>query len=85
MTNKWNTVIYVGVTNSIERRYFEHTLQTKHSFTKKYNINKLVYVEDHQGIEDAIAREKQIKNYSRARKNKLIITLNPLWNDLAVD
>lgn len=84
MTNRNNTVLYVGVTNSISRRIYEHKekLSPYDSFTKKYNINKLVYYEQFNDIRNAIAREKQIKGGSRADKIKLVISVNPGWDDL---
>ncbi len=84
MTNKNNTVLYIGVTNSLIRRGYEHKeKQSFHnSFTKKYNINKLVYYEIFDGIVNAIAREKQLKGGSRKDKINLINKNNPEWNDL---
>lgn len=85
-TNKWNTVLYTGVTNCIERRIFEHEMQVDpDSFTAKYNVCKLVYVETTPYINNAIAREKQIKGWTRARKIEAIETANPEWNDLLVE
>jgi putative endonuclease len=72
MTNKWNTVLYTGVTSNLERRVYEHKAKLKEGFTKKYNVNKLV----------AIAREKQIKGGSRKKKLDLIEGLNPDWKDI---
>ncbi|NOQ26814.1 MAG: GIY-YIG nuclease family protein [Bacteroidales bacterium] len=83
MTNKNNSVLYTGVTNNLKRRIEEH--QNKHnpkSFTSKYNIYKLVYYESFFLIGDAIAKEKQIKAGSRAKKEELIYRMNPEWNDL---
>ena len=84
MTNKYNTVLYTGVTSDLTNRIFEH--KTKYypkSFTSKYNINKLVYYEDYSDIEEAIAREKQIKGMSRKKKEELINTQNHDWIDLS--
>ena len=84
MTNKNNTVLYTGVTNNLKRRIEEH--HNKHnpkSFTARYNINKLVYYESFFLIGDAIAKEKQIKAGSRTKKEGLIHSMNPEWNDLA--
>jgi len=84
LTNKYNRVIYTGVTNNLERRIWEHKFETKHSsFTFKYRCNKLVYFEDFQYINDAIAREKQIKSGSRKAKIALIDSINPDWDDLS--
>ena len=84
MTNKNNTVLYTGVTNNLKRRLEEHLIKKNpKSFTSKYNISKLVYYESFFLIGDAIAREKQIKAGSRAKKETLILGMNPEWNDLA--
>ena len=73
------TVLYTGVTNNLEQRIIEHYINRglKNSFTSKYNIYYLLYFEDHQYINDAIAREKEIKSWSRERKMKLINQFNP--------
>ena len=85
MTNKRNTVLYKGVTNDLKRRGYEHKGKFVEGFTKKYNINKLVYYEVFQDAENAILREKQIKGGSRAKKIALINSFNPNWNDLYND
>ena len=86
MANKNNKVLYVGVTNDIERRVFEHKNSiNQRSFTSKYNCYKLVYFEPHQNIVEAIEREKNIKNWHREWKNQLIKTQNPDWIDLAAE
>ncbi|HBG25703.1 MAG: excinuclease ABC subunit C [Planctomycetes bacterium GWF2_41_51] len=82
MTNMNNTVIYTGVTNDLIRRVFQHKNKKGSAFTKKYNINKLVYFETFNKIMDAIAAEKQIKAGSRAKKIQLIKSKNPEWKDL---
>ena len=84
LTNKYNKVLYVGVTNSLVRRGYEHKQQLSfhNSFSKKYNLNKLVYYETFDDINLAIAREKQIKGGSRQDKINLIIKNNPEWKDL---
>lgn len=82
MTNKLNTVIYTGVTNNLRRRVFEHKEKIGSKFTKRYNINKLVYFEIYQDAYNAIAREKQIKAGSRQKKIDLINSMNPEWKDL---
>lgn len=61
MTNKYNTVLYTGVTGNLMRRVWEHKTQAHEGFTKKYNVNKLVYFEEYAGVNEAVAREKQIK------------------------
>jgi len=85
LTNTYNTVVYVGVTNDLVRRIYEHKNKLVDGFTKRYNLNKLVYYEVTEDIYSAISREKQIKNYSRARKNKMIDEFNPMWRDLYND
>ena len=82
LTNTRNTVLYTGVTSNLQRRIFEHRSKLVQGFTKKYNCTKLVYYEIHDDIEAAIAREKQIKAGSRAKKVALIEAENPLWRDL---
>jgi putative endonuclease len=82
MTNAHNTVLYTGVTNDLARRVYEHRQGLGGSFTKKYNVNKLVYYEVGDNIHSAIAREKQIKGGSRKKKVALIDSLNPEWKDL---
>jgi putative endonuclease len=83
LTNKNNTTLYTGVTNDLANRVFEH-IQGIHpnSFTKRYNLHKLVYFENFHSIEEAIAREKQIKAGSRYKKIHLIESINPNWNNL---
>ena len=82
MTNKANTVIYTGVTSDLKKRIYEHKEKMVEGFTKKYNINKLVYYEISDNIEDAILREKQIKGGSRKNKLDLIRGANPNFKDL---
>ncbi|KQB40173.1 Excinuclease ABC, C subunit domain protein [Flavobacterium daejeonense] len=83
ITNKYQTVVYVGVTSNLPQRILEHkNKKYPTSFSAKYDANLLVYYEQFQWIEDAIAREKQIKAGSRAAKNKLIQSINPTWKDL---
>ncbi|MGI4832934.1 MAG: GIY-YIG nuclease family protein [Janthinobacterium lividum] len=84
-TNQYNTVLYVGVTNNLERRVMEHRAGAHEGFTKQYNLNKLVYFETPPSVQDAIAREKQLKAGSRARKLALINELNPAWQDSMAD
>jgi len=84
MTNKYNNVLYVGVTSDLVSRIYQHqTKEFKNSFTDKYNCNKLVYFEYYSSIEEAIAREKNIKNWKRAWKDELINKENPDWLDLS--
>ena len=83
MTNKGNTVIYVGMTNDIQNRIWEHKQGINKGFTKQYGCTKLVYYEEYQWVQDAIAREKQLKAGSRQKKIDLINLENPEWNDLS--
>jgi len=76
------TTLYVGVTNDLIRRVFEHKEKLANGFTKKYNIVKLVYYEIFENIENAILREKQIKAGSRQKKLQLINSMNREWHDL---
>ena len=82
LTNKVNTVIYTGVTSGLKKRVYEHKEKLADGFTKKYNVNKLVYYEIFDDIKDAILREKQIKAGSRAKKLDLIKSVNPEFSDL---
>jgi putative endonuclease len=82
LTNKYNTVLYTGVTNDIDRRVKEHRSPENHGFTSRYNVNKLIYYEEYDDIEEAILREKQIKGGSRKKKIDLINALNPKWEEL---
>ena len=83
LTNANHTVLYTGVTNNLERRVAEHKAGIHEGFTKKYNVHKLVHFETYGNINDAIAREKQIKAGSRAKKLALINIDNPNWQELA--
>ena len=83
LTSKTNSVMYVGVTNDLNRRLYEHKNGLVDGFTKKYNIHKLVYCEETQCVEEAIAREKQIKGWKREKKNQLVESVNPNWIDLS--
>ena len=82
MSNKPNGVLYVGVTNDLIRRCYEHKNNLADSFTKKYHLHKLVYFEDTTDINEAIAREKRLKKWHRQWKLDLISKFNPSWNDL---
>lgn len=82
MTNKHNTVLHIGVTNDLKKRVYEHKEKLVDGFTKKYNLNKLVYYEIFDSSSSAITRKKQIKGGSRQKKANLIRTLNPEWDDL---
>jgi putative endonuclease len=82
VANKTNVAIYIGVTNDLKRRVFEHKNKFVRGFTAKYGIDKLVYYEIYDDPENAILREKRLKGSSRARKNKLVEEFNPEWSDL---
>jgi putative endonuclease len=82
LTNKTNRVLYTGVTNDLIRRVYEHKEKFVEGFTKKYNVNKLVYYEVCEEIEGAILREKQVKDGPRLKKIRLIESVNPEWRDL---
>ncbi|WP_160127559.1 GIY-YIG nuclease family protein [Kordia antarctica] len=83
LTNKNNTVIYIGVTSNLTKRVYQHKAKIYKGFTSKYNCDKLVYFEEFQSINEAIAREKQLKAGNRKRKEELINIENPEWNDLS--
>ena len=85
ITNHNNTVTYTGVTNDLKRRIYEHKEKLVDGFTKKYNINKLVYYEVFDDVENAITREKQIKGGSRSKKVNLVESINKSWKDLYPD
>ena len=85
LTNKPNGVIYVGVTNDIIRRVYEHKYHLAKGFTATYNLDKLVWFEQTEDINAAIAREKQLKNWKRQWKIDLIEKQNPNWKDLYLD
>ena len=82
LTNKPKGTIYIGVTGGLDDRMERHVNEEGSKFTSKYNLKILVYFEEFQFINDAIAREKQLKAGSRATKLNLIKEFNPLWNDL---
>src|SRR3989304_82096 len=84
LTNKNNTTLYIGVTNNISKRLFEHKFGLLEGFTKKYKIKKLVYLEEYNSVNQAIAREKQLKNWHRDWKLNLIKKVNPRMEDMSV-
>ena len=84
VTTKSNKVLYTGVTNDLQRRCYEHKNKKIKGFTQKYNVDKLIYFESYDFVDLAIAREKQIKGYSRTKKIILINEFNPEWQDLYV-
>ena len=83
LTNQTNKVLYVGVTNNLRRRLYEHRRKSVAGFTKKYNLYKLVWFEQTEDIRSAIAREKEIKGWRREKKNRLVEDINPDWRDLS--
>jgi len=85
LSNKRNGVLYIGVTSDLLKRTYQHKYHVVNGFSKKYNLNKLIYFEMHESMNDAIAREKQLKKWNRAWKIKLIETINPEWLDLSKD
>lgn len=85
MTNVHHTVLYIGMTGNILRRGWEHKQKVNEGFTKKYNCTKMVYYENYDEVYDAIDREKQLKGWTRAKKEWLINRLNPEWRDVYED
>ena len=83
LTNDNGRVMYVGITNDIKRRLYEHKNKLIDGFTKKYNVGKLVYYEAFSDPEQAIRREKVIKAWRREKKNELVVKMNPEWVDLS--
>ncbi len=82
-TNKTRSVLYTGVTNDLQRRIFEHKSKLINGFTKRYNVDLLVYYEEYSNPEEAIMREKSIKNLVRRKKEMLVNSINPDWLDLS--
>lgn len=83
MSNKYNSVLYTGTTHDLAGRVWQHKEGKTESFTKRYKVNKLVYYETYNDVNEAILREKQIKGWVRVRKIKLIETENNNWEDLS--
>ena len=83
MTNKNNTVLYIGVTSQLVKRVYQHKTKAYKGFTARYNCDKLIYFEVYSDINEAIAREKQLKKGTRKRKNELVNQENPEWKDLS--
>ena len=77
--------LYIGMTNDLYRRAYEHRHKLVPGFTQKYNADKLVYYEETSSVESAIVREKQLKGWRRSRKAELVASSNPYWEDLAKD
>ena len=84
LTNEYNNVMYIGVTNDLRRRVYEHKSGEIEGFTKQYNVHKLVYFESGHDVKAAIAREKQLKGWKRERKNALVESVNPEWKEIQV-
>ena len=82
LTNWNNKVLYIGVTNDIKRRIYEHKNGLTEGFTKKYNVNKLVYYDYTEDVVSAIEREKQLKKWKKKKKDELITKFNYRWDDL---
>lgn len=83
LTNKNNTVLYIGITSNLLGRIFQHKEQAITGFTSRYNVDKLVYYEVYEDAYEAISREKQLKNLVRRKKDILINEFNPKWLDLS--
>ncbi|MGI6783507.1 MAG: GIY-YIG nuclease family protein [Aminivibrio sp.] len=83
LANIKNTVLYIGITNNLKRRVYEHKHGLVEGFTKKYRVHKLVHYEEVNDVNVAISREKELKAWRRAKKNTLIEKENPEWNDLS--
>ena len=84
LTNNNDSILYIGMTNDLQRRVFEHKNRLVDGFTKKYHVHKLVYYEITTDVNSAIAREKQLKGWKRVKKNELIESVNPKWNELII-
>lgn len=85
LASQKNGTLYIGVTNDLERRVLEHKQKVNEGFSSRYNINRLVYFESFQYINDAILREKRLKKWNRQWKINLIEEENKEWNDLSED
>lgn len=86
LLSNWNNkVLYIGVTNNLERRIHEHRQKLVPGFTEKYNVSKLVYFEQTNDAISAISREKQLKKWRREKKNVLVNSVNPAWKDLSAE
>ena len=85
LSNWSDSVLYIGVTRNLSRRLYEHKNELADGFTKKYHVHKLVYFEATSDVRSAIAREKQLKGWTRCKKNALISKVNPSWSDLSAD
>ena len=84
LTNKNNNVMYIGVTGDLSRRIYKHQNELVEGFTKRYHVHKLVYCEEYSNPNDAISREKQLKGWKCDKKNALVESVNPQWEDLSL-
>ena len=82
LTNEYNDVMYIGVTNDLKRRVYEHKTGLIDGFTKRYRVHKLVYTESCNDVYAAIEREKQLKRWRREKKNALVEAVNPEWKEI---
>jgi putative endonuclease len=85
LTNQRHTVLYIGITNDLQRRLSQHDDSSRHHFARQYNVNKLIYFEVFSNPRTAIAREKQLKGWRRSKKEALIAISNPEWRDLMAE
>ena len=85
LASKAHGTLYIGVTNSLERRVWQHRAKTIQGFTQRYGVTRLVHFEEFRDVNNAIARETQLKGWLRSKKIALIQKENPLWSDLAAD
>ena len=85
MVSSTRRALYIGVTNNLERRVFQHKHDQMEGFSQQYQVHRLVWFERHSDIHHAIAREKQLKGWRRAKKNWLVQMTNPEWKDLSVE
>ncbi len=81
--SSFTRTLYIGVTNDLQRRIREHKQKLVPGFTSKYDVDRLVYFEEFADVREAIAREKQLKKWARLKKERLIKTVNPNWEDLS--
>ena len=84
LTNYWGNVMYVGSTDDLKTRLYQHRTRLIPGFTEKYRVSKLVYFEEHPDEVSALMREEQIKGKTRAKKNKIVEAMNPKWSDLSL-
>lgn len=82
LCNKHRNVVYVGCTDDLKKRIYFHRKRLISGFTKKYNVDRLIYFEEHASLDEALKREAQVKKYRREKKNQLVQKMNPAWADL---